>query len=57
MPNYKEKICKICGKTFIPKSPNQTACRNKECIAEVRRTADRKRYSKNKKSYSKKKCK
>lgn len=26
MPNYKEKTCRICGKTFKPKNANQACC-------------------------------
>lgn len=26
MPNYKEKTCRICGKTFKPKAANQVCC-------------------------------
>lgn len=47
MANYKNKKCVICGSVYIPTSPKQKSCINKECRSEVRRQADRKRYKKN----------
>ncbi len=52
MANYKEKDCVLCGRTYNPTSPKQLSCVDKMCKDELRRQAERARYKKSKKRYS-----
>lgn len=44
----KTRICIICEKEYIPRSPKQEACFNPECKREMNRRTSQAYYNKNK---------